>query len=138
MSKNEKLGLILIVSAIVTTPTDEPLVLKLDRLGRSTRDVLNPVHDLEAKGSALTVPKPAFSTKDAAGPILMTVLSADQENSDVIFGKVIAGKPPSNARARAVYLANVERKRFNPIPHLGDADQPRNSLDGRPIWPIST
>lgn len=53
---------------------DELVVVKLDRLGRSTRDVLNLVHDLEAKGAALTVLEPAFSTKDAAGPILVTVL----------------------------------------------------------------
>src|SRR3954469_17101125 len=48
---------------------DELVVVKLDRLGRSTRDVLNLVHDLEAKGAALTVLEPIFSTKDAAGPI---------------------------------------------------------------------
>ena len=53
---------------------DELVVVKLDRLGRSTRDVLNLVHDLEAKGAALTVLEPTFSTKDAAGPILVTVL----------------------------------------------------------------
>jgi DNA invertase Pin-like site-specific DNA recombinase len=53
---------------------DELVVVKLDRLGRSTRDVLNLVHELEAKGAALTVLEPAFSTKDAAGPILVTVL----------------------------------------------------------------
>jgi len=48
--------------------------VKLDRLGRATRDVLNLVHELEAKGAALTVLEPAFSTQDAAGPILVTVL----------------------------------------------------------------
>jgi DNA invertase Pin-like site-specific DNA recombinase len=37
-------------------------------------DGLNLVHDLEAKGAALTVREPAVSTKDAAGPILVTVL----------------------------------------------------------------
>jgi len=41
---------------------------------RSTRHVLNLVHELEAKGAALTVLEPAFSTKDAAGPIHVTVL----------------------------------------------------------------
>src|SRR4051794_28680934 len=53
---------------------DELVVVKLDRLGRSTRDVLNLVHELEAKGAALTVLEPAFSTQDAAGSILVTVL----------------------------------------------------------------
>jgi DNA invertase Pin-like site-specific DNA recombinase len=53
---------------------DELVVVKLDRLGRSTRDVLNLVHNLESQGAALTVLDPAFSTRDAAGPILVTVL----------------------------------------------------------------
>jgi DNA invertase Pin-like site-specific DNA recombinase len=46
---------------------DELVVVKLDRLGRSTRDVLNLVHEFEAKGAALTVLEPAFSTKDPTG-----------------------------------------------------------------------
>ena len=53
---------------------DELVVVKLDRLGRSTRDVLNLVHELEMKGAALTVLEPSFSTKDATGSILVTVL----------------------------------------------------------------
>ena len=53
---------------------DELVVVKLDRLGRSTRDVLNLVHELEGKGAALTVLEPSFSTKDATGSILVTVL----------------------------------------------------------------
>src|SRR5215210_746664 len=55
-------------------PASELVVVKLDRLGCSIHDVLNLVHDLEAKGAALTVLEPAVSTKDAAGPILATVL----------------------------------------------------------------
>jgi DNA invertase Pin-like site-specific DNA recombinase len=53
---------------------DELVVVKLDRLGRSTRDVLNLVHELEGKGATLTVLEPAFSTKDATGSILVMVL----------------------------------------------------------------
>jgi DNA invertase Pin-like site-specific DNA recombinase len=53
---------------------DELVVVKLDRLGRSTRDVLNLVHELEAKGAALMVLEPAFSTKEATGSILLMVL----------------------------------------------------------------
>ena len=36
--------------------------------------MLNPVHELDARGAAFTVLEPAFSTKGAAGPILITVL----------------------------------------------------------------
>ncbi len=50
------------------------LVVRLDRLGCSIRDVLNLVHDLKVRGAALTVLEPTFSIKDAAGPILVTVL----------------------------------------------------------------
>jgi len=53
---------------------DELVVCKLDRLGRSTRDVLNLVHELGAKGAALVVLEPAFSTRDPTGSILVTVL----------------------------------------------------------------
>ncbi|WP_292682154.1 recombinase family protein [Novosphingobium sp.] len=34
------------------------LVLRLDRLGRSTRDVLNLVHELDQKGASLRVLEP--------------------------------------------------------------------------------
>lgn len=55
-------------------PLDELVCVRLDRLGRSTRDVLNLVHELEAKGAALTVLEPQFSTRDPAGSVLVTVL----------------------------------------------------------------
>ena len=54
---------------------DELVVVKLDRLGRSTRDVLNLVHELQSKGAALTVLEPSFSTRDATGSLLVTVLA---------------------------------------------------------------
>ena len=53
---------------------DELVVLKLDRLGRNTRDVLNLVHELRQKGAILSVLEPKFATTDVAGPILVTVL----------------------------------------------------------------
>lgn len=67
-------------------PGDELVVHRLDRLGRSTRDLLNLVHELGEKGAFLTVLEPAFSTKDAAGPILVTVLGmvAETERSFIL------------------------------------------------------
>ena len=53
---------------------DELVVLKLDRLGRNTRDVLNLVHELQTKRAVLNVLEPRFATTDVAGPILVTVL----------------------------------------------------------------
>jgi DNA invertase Pin-like site-specific DNA recombinase len=53
---------------------DELVVAKLDRLGRSTRDVLNLVHQLDGKGCGLRVLEPEFSTSTDTGRILVTVL----------------------------------------------------------------
>jgi DNA invertase Pin-like site-specific DNA recombinase len=41
-------------------PADVLTVVKLDRLGRNTRDVLNLVHELEEKGANLKVLEPAI------------------------------------------------------------------------------
>jgi DNA invertase Pin-like site-specific DNA recombinase len=57
-------------------PGDELVVVKvkLDRLGRSTRDVLNLVHELEQKGAGLRVLEPEFCTSGDTGRIMVTVL----------------------------------------------------------------
>jgi DNA invertase Pin-like site-specific DNA recombinase len=55
-------------------PGDELVVVKLDRLGRSTRDVLNLVHELEQKNAGLRVLEPEFCTSSDTGRILVTVL----------------------------------------------------------------
>jgi DNA invertase Pin-like site-specific DNA recombinase len=55
-------------------PGDELVVVKLDRLGRSTRDVLNLVHELEQRGAGLRFLEPEFCTSTDTGRILVTVL----------------------------------------------------------------
>jgi DNA invertase Pin-like site-specific DNA recombinase len=55
-------------------PGDTLVVVKLDRLGRSTRDVLNLVHELESKGAHLRVLEPEVSTKGPVGKMVLTVL----------------------------------------------------------------
>ncbi len=55
-------------------PGDELVVVRLDRLGRSTRDVLNLVHELESRGASLRVLEPEFSTAHDTGRLLVTVL----------------------------------------------------------------
>lgn len=93
---------------------DELVVVKLDRLGRSTRDVLNLVHELEAKGAALTVLEPAFTTKDATGAILVTVLGmvAEMERR-FIRERQQAGIEA--AKAKGVYKG---RKRSVPVEQI--------------------
>jgi DNA invertase Pin-like site-specific DNA recombinase len=60
---------------------DELVVHRLDRLGRSTRDVLNLIHELEAKGASLRVLEPEVTTAGAMGNMVITVLGmvADME-----------------------------------------------------------
>lgn len=53
---------------------DELVVLRLDRLGRSTRDVLNIIHEVDQKGASITVLEPYVSTKGDTGRIVFTVL----------------------------------------------------------------
>jgi DNA invertase Pin-like site-specific DNA recombinase len=59
----------------------ELVVLRLDRLGRSTRDVLNLVHELHAKGASLRVLEPEVTTTGDMGRMVITVLGmiADME-----------------------------------------------------------
>lgn len=53
---------------------DTLAVCKLDRLGRSTRDVLNLVHELETKGASLRILEPAIDTSGPMGKMILTVL----------------------------------------------------------------
>jgi DNA invertase Pin-like site-specific DNA recombinase len=57
-------------------PGDALVVVKLDRLGRSTRDVLNLVHVLEQKGASLQVLEPEIDTGGPMGRMVLTVLGA--------------------------------------------------------------
>jgi Resolvase, N terminal domain len=60
-------------------PGDALVVVKLDRLGRSTRDVLNLVHELEEKEASLRVLEPAI---DTGGPMGRMVLGARYGRGD--------------------------------------------------------
>ena len=83
-------------------PGDELVVVRLDRLGRSTRDCLNLVHALSEKDAFLTVLEPAFSTKDAAGGLLVTVLSMVAElERDFLLERQKAGI--AKAKAAGTY-----------------------------------
>lgn len=53
---------------------DELVVIKLDRLGRCTRDVLNIVHELDGKGASLRVLEPEITTAGDVGRMVITVL----------------------------------------------------------------
>jgi DNA invertase Pin-like site-specific DNA recombinase len=81
-------------------PGDTLMVHKLDRLGRSTRDVLNIVHELEGKGAHLRVLEPAIDTSDKTGigKIMVTVLGMV---ADMELGFIKARQRDGIAKAKA-------------------------------------
>lgn len=60
---------------------DKLVVHRLDRLGRSKRDVLNLVHELDTKGASLRILEPDITTKGEMGRMVITALGmvADME-----------------------------------------------------------
>lgn len=60
---------------------DELVVLRLDRHGRSTRDVLNLVHELDENDASLRILEPEVTTAGSMRPMVITILAmvADME-----------------------------------------------------------
>ena len=98
-------------------PGDALVVVKLDRLGRSTRDVLNLVHELEQKGASLKVLEPEIDTGGPMGRMVLTVLGMvaemelgfirDRQRAGIDAAKakgVYKGRPATFDRARIVTL----------------------------------
>lgn len=81
---------------------DTLVVVKLDRLGRSTRDVLNLVHELEQKGAALRVLEPAIDTSGPMGKMVLTVLGMVAE-MELGFIKERQRTGIEAAKAKGVY-----------------------------------
>ena len=98
-------------------PADVLIVVKLDRLGGNTRDVLNLVHELEEKGASLRVLEPAIDTGGAMGRMVLTVLGMvaemelgfirDRQRAGIDAAKakgIYKGRPATFDRARIVSL----------------------------------
>ncbi len=100
---------------------DELVVLRLDRLGRSTRDVLNLVHELDEKGAALRVLEPEVTTTGGMGRMVITILDmvADME---LVFIKDRQRAGIEAANAEGVYKGR--RK------NVDDAEIRRRIADG--------
>jgi DNA invertase Pin-like site-specific DNA recombinase len=100
------------------------IVVKLDRLGRNTRDVLNLVHELQQKGASLRVLEPAIDTDGPMGRMVLTVLGMvaemelgfirDRQRAGIDAAKakgIYKGRPVTFDRARIVSL----RKEWAPL-----------------------
>ena len=83
-------------------PGDELVVVKLDRLGRSTRDVLNLVHELEQRGASLRVLEPEVNTSGPMGRMVLTVLGMVAE-MELGFMKERQRAGIEKAKAEGVY-----------------------------------
>ena len=106
-------------------PGDVLIVVKLDRLGRNTRDVLNLVHELEEKGASLRVLEPAIDTGGPMGRMVLTVLGMvaemelgfirDRQRAGIDAAKakgVYKGRPATFDRAR---ICRCARKGWAPL-----------------------
>lgn len=82
---------------------DTLVVYKLDRLGRSTRDVLNIVHELDQKGAFLRVLDRAIDTSKPEGRLILTVLSMVSE-MELSFIKERQKAGIERAKAEGRYL----------------------------------
>lgn len=83
-------------------PGDTLVVVKLDRLGRSTRDVLNLVHELDQRGAALRILEPDVSTAGPLGRMVLTVLGMVAE-MELGFIKERQAAGIAKAKAKGVY-----------------------------------
>jgi DNA invertase Pin-like site-specific DNA recombinase len=99
-------------------PSDELVVVKLDRLGRSIRDVLNLVHELEQKGAALRVLEPEFCTSTDTGRIPVTVLGmvAEMERRFILDRQRVGiekAKADGKYKGRKAFVPSSEVRRLN-------------------------
>jgi DNA invertase Pin-like site-specific DNA recombinase len=83
-------------------PGDTLVVVKLDRLGRSTRDVLNLIHDLDQRGASLRILEPEVSTAGPLGKMVLTVLGMVAE-MELGFIKERQAVGIAKAKASGVY-----------------------------------
>jgi DNA invertase Pin-like site-specific DNA recombinase len=98
-------------------PGDQLVVVKLDRLGRSTRDVLNLVHELEQKGASLRVLEPDVNTEGPVGQIVLTVLGMVAQ-MELGFIKERQRAGIERAKAEGVYKGRPAKLDHNRIREL--------------------
>lgn len=100
---------------------DELVVHRLDRLGRSTRDVLNIVHELDTRGASLRVLEPDVTTAGDIGRLVITVLGmvADME---LKFSRDRQRAGIDAAKERGIYKGRQK--------HVDDAEIHRLSTQG--------
>lgn len=100
---------------------DTLTVVKLDRLGRSTRDVLNLVKELEDKRASLRVLEPDIDTSRPEGRIILTTFSMVAE-MELTFIKERQRAGIEAAKARGIYKGRprtIDRARVKELRAAG-------------------
>lgn len=96
---------------------DEIVVVRLDRLGRNCREVLNIVHELDQKGGSLRVLEPDITTAGDIGRMVVTILGMVAEvEYRFIKDRQLAGI--SAAKARGVYKGRKKKVKPDEIAAL--------------------
>jgi DNA invertase Pin-like site-specific DNA recombinase len=98
-------------------PGDELVVVKLDRLGRSTRDVLNLIHELDQKSASLRVLEPEVNTAGPMGRMVLTVLGMVAE-MELGFIRERQRAGIDKAKVAGVYRGRPAKLDYNKIMEL--------------------
>lgn len=103
---------------------DELVVTKLDRLGRSLRDLLDISDEIRAKGAALTVGRSAYDPADPAGAMMFQVLGMAAEfevamNRERTREGVARAKAEGKYRGRQPKLSPTDTKRLREMHATG-------------------
>ena len=96
---------------------DVLVVHKLDRLGRSTRDCLNLVHEIHEKGASLQVLEPAIDTSGPMGTMVLTVLGMVSE-MELGFIKERQRAGIEAAKANGVYKGRKQNLDYDKVIEL--------------------
>jgi DNA invertase Pin-like site-specific DNA recombinase len=82
-------------------PGDKIVVVKLDRLGRNARDLLNLSHSLSERGIDLVILDLGVDTSTPAGSFFFTIMSAvAQMEADLNHERTVDGIAAARARGR--------------------------------------
>lgn len=108
-------------------PGDVVTVVRLDRLGRDTRDVLNIVHEIESKGASLRVLSPAIDTSGPTGKIVLTVLGmVAQMERQFIRDRQKAGIEA--AKAKGVYRGGKAKIDLEAVKRMQGEGKPMTEI----------
>lgn len=103
---------------------DELVVTKLDRLGRSLRDLLDISDEIRAKGASLTVGRATYDPADPAGAMMFQVLGMAAEfevamNRERTREGVARAKAEGKYRGRQPKLSPTDTKRLREMHATG-------------------